>query len=746
MPMNKMLLYGCLSVLLTVSGTHAAVSFSADGGSYVTLEVNGTPVTFQLSYSSSNEPCFEGCDLGVFSRADGDTLRLSGFSAKTLEGGGMSVNLGALVHWTYPEGAPSTEGAVTNFTDDWIEVSENTIEIHYTTNLSENILAALPAGTYRLPCYLRAIGNFTDVVQNNGGSNYTAVFTVIDESAAESSNVTFTGDGNVVCHFSREVDAGYGNDVFVVGSEPALGSWYPVNGVKLHWTEGNNWTGSIALPAGRSIQYKYVIKTNAGAVFCDETNNRWETNANRFVQTPLLPYVPSTGKTMFYYSTWTNVLLQYQRNDSSFGHPVENTNWINVEMTRTGPGRTEGEYLYRADGFSKRGDLITFIPHGFLDGVEDWDHCPVTSGDYYSDADTFVLRDGDLYNYWPPESYAASTIVTQWVASSFEPAVSSRYIRVYLPRNYSLNTWKKYPVLYMHDGQNVFQPGGIYGSWNAENVADDTIALALMRETIIVAIDNTASRSREFIPPMDDEGAGQGFADQYRNFIVRDVKTWLDANYRTLPDPENSVMIGSSYGGVVSTYIGLTTNVFSKIGPMSPAYHGCPNFVDQVIDAGDSAGLRIYTDMGTGAGDVTDVALYWDVYNLFQIDGYVNNDTLKSVIACGADHNEAAWNARLHVPFRFLLNLKDEPNELEQNLYPPVATGAVAEDGVAVSFRSMKGRRYLLQRSESLFTPVWNNVATGSVEEMLFNKEILTDHPDGPGTWYYRIRCAAWPE
>lgn len=745
--MRKIMLNGILamSCILGVSTAFGTATFYSDGGAFITLSINGNPTTFQMTYSSQNQPKFDGCDLGVFSRADGDTLVLTGFANKTLENSGTSVSLGRLAHWCYPEGAPSTAGAVTNISDSWMLV-ETYVEIHYTTNLSEDILAGLPAGHYKMACFAQADGNFDPIYANNGGSNFVASFTIIDESAAESSNIVFTGDGQVTYHFSHVVDAGYGSDVFVVGNHPALGYWYPVNGVKLHWSDGNNWTGSIALPAGNSIEYKYVIKTNAGASFCDAANNVWETNANHFITVSPLPETPSIGKTMFYYSTWTNAYLLYQTDYNSFGQTVENTNWSNVELTRIGAGRTAGEYLYRLDGFSRRGEALIFIPHGYKNGSEEWDHSPITSGNYESDIDTFVLQDGYLYNYWPAATWSASMMETQLVASSYEPAVSSRYIRVYLPRNYSQNTWKKYPVLYMHDGQNVFQPGGIYGCWNAESVADAMIGSGRMRETIIVAVDNTESRSREFIPPTDNEGAGTGFADQYRNFLVNDVKAYVDTNYRTLSDPEHTVMMGSSYGGVVSTYIGLTTNVFSKIGPMSPAYTGATNFVAQGIDAGDTSGLRIYTDMGTGTYDVDEIAIYWDVYNMFQIDGYVNNDTLKSVIACGADHNEAAWNARLYVPFCFLLNPKDEPNLIEQELHPPEAEGSVSNDGFEITFRSMKGRQYILQRSGSLLTPVWSNVSTGTVEEMQFRKDTLTDNPAGIGVWYYRVKCASWPE
>ena len=742
--MKKRLLSGVFGILMIATASFGAAVFSGDGGTFLTLSINGTPTTFQMTYSSQNEPIFNGCNLGVFSRADGDTLVLTGFANKTQEDMGTSVSLGRLAHWSYPEGSPSTVGAVTNISDNWRQV-EQYVEVHYATNLSENLLAGLPAGRYKLACFAQADGNFNPIFENNNGSNFVASFTLIDESAARGSNVVFTDNGQVTFGFSCVMDAGYGSDVFVVGNHPALGYWYPVNGVKLHWTDGNVWTGQVALPCGNSYQYKYVIKTNAGASFCDAGNNTWETNANRFASTSLLPEAPSSGKTMLYYSTWTNAFLLFQRDYSSFGQVVENTNWSNVELTRIGAGRTGGEYLYRLDGFSQRGEALTFIPHGFKNGAEEWDHSQVSGGNYYTDLDTFVLQDGYLYNYWPPATYSAGTIETQLVASSYEPAVSSRCIRVYLPRHYSQNTWKKYPVLYMHDGQNVFAPGGIYGCWNAENVADAMIGLGKMRETIIVAIDNTASRSREFIPPMDNEGAGTGFADQYRNFIVNDVKAYIDTNYRTLSDPANTVMIGSSYGGVVSTYIGLTTNVFSKIGPMSPAYGGCTNFVAQRMDAGDTFGLRIYTDMGTGAYDVDEVARYWDVCNMFQIDGYVNNDTLKSVIACGADHNEAAWNARLYVPFCFLLNLRDEPNLIEQELHPPEAAGSVSTNGFSISFRSMKGRQYILQRSQSLLTPVWSNVSTGSVEEMQFRSATLSDNPAGIGAWYYRVKCAAWP-
>lgn len=540
-----------------------------------------------------------------------------------------------------------------------------------------------------------------------------------------------TPHGKVIQSFTYTTNAGFGSELFVVGNHPDLGNWNPVLAKKLLWTSGNVWTGQVAIEAGHALEYKFIIRTNAWDSFCDSANAVWQDGSNLATNIPAGPSAPFSSRSIWYYSGWTNANLIWQSG--------LDTNWYSTAMTQVSTGRYAGEFLYHAEGIGAPGEKLAFVPSGSMDGVEDWDHSPATGGDYFTVLDAFVLQDGQIYNYWPPASVSVSRIIVTNCGSSF-PAIPGRTVQIYLPRGYDQNTWKKYPVLYMHDGQNVFQPGGMYGCWNAETNADYMISLGMMRETIIAAVDNTTNRILEYLPPGDeDEWGNPGIADQYANFLIHNVRPMVDYNYRTLNDRDNTAILGSSCGGIVSFYLGIETNVYGKIGPMSSATWIAPVFKGR-MDSNDTSGLRIYMDMGTGTGDFSAFEEHWETYDILLRDGYVPNETLRSEIGCGHAHSEWAWDARLPMAYEFLMNINDEPNLVLQRDYPPVAgEAALAGSVFSLSTPTLKGHRYTLERCGNIAGPSWTGVFTSAVESLLWTTRALTDPNAAGDSFFYRI-------
>jgi predicted alpha/beta superfamily hydrolase len=540
-----------------------------------------------------------------------------------------------------------------------------------------------------------------------------------------------------VLSFSVATNTGLGRSEFVVGSHSDVGNWSPSQAVKLYWTAGNVWTGHIAIQSGTTLEYKFVTRATTSGLYCSDANVEWMSGANLTSSVPAQPAAPYTGKTVYYHSGWTNAFLVYR----------VGTNWFSAEMSRAGAGRGAGEYLYRLGGIGEAGEDIEFIPGGYSGGVQYWDHAPYGGyGDsnYYTTLDVFFLQDGHVFNYWPPVTVSVSRIETTNVTSSWAPTIPSRNIRIYVPRGYDQNTWKRYPVLYMHDGQNVFQPGGVFGCWNGEQTADKEISQGRMRETIIVAVDNTSARNREYIPPDGDAGAGPGTGDQYADFLIHNVRPTVDTHYRTLNDRANTLTVGSSFGGLISTYLGLETNVFGMIGPMSPAYWPADAFVGR-IDSNNIKGVRIYTDMGTDESETSMWDPFWRVYDLFLADGYALNDDLRIAIGCGQQHNEAAWAARLPGAYDFLLNVWDEPNVLAQAEYPPAIETVTSE--WQFSFHSLRGRAYRLDRTPSLVGGSWSGVTTSAVENLPWSSRTLAD-TNAPAQFtngFYRLVVEPWP-
>ena len=234
-----------------------------------------------------------------------------------------------------------------------------------------------------------------------------------------------------------------------------------------------------------------------------------------------------------------------------------------------------------------------------------------------------------------------------------------RMVRVWLPPGYDTGR-ERYPVVYCHDGQNVFDPGGPFGSWSADRIAEEEMRAGRVRPAILVGIDNTPDRVREYLPPSDvvPEGrpaAGEkGRADLYARYLLEVVRPYVNQKFRTLSDQENTLALGSSMGGVVSHYLmEKHGDVFGAAGVFSPAYWASPKFFAGSFGKPKPSG-RIYLDMGTREG-----RSYWpDVLRIYQhwvSGGAVIFRDVWFQSGIGAEHNERAWRERLPAALRFLL-------------------------------------------------------------------------------------------
>lgn len=252
------------------------------------------------------------------------------------------------------------------------------------------------------------------------------------------------------------------------------------------------------------------------------------------------------------------------------------------------------------------------------------------------------------------------------LVESDDAAIPSREVRVWLPPGYD-EGGRRYPVIYFHDGQNVFRPGGPFGCWFAEDAATAEMAAGHMREAIIVAVDNNPAdggnaRVTEYQPPGDvnprSATKAGGACDRYADYLLKKVKPSVDAKFRTLPDAANTVAAGSSMGGLVSLWLGRETEAFGAVGVFSPAFWTSPNFAAAVIGGAKKDGLRIYMDMGTREkgntrGDYWKDALV--VREALLRQGWVEGADLFWNPGEGDEHNEKAWAKRLPAALRFLL-------------------------------------------------------------------------------------------
>src|SRR5262249_9148503 len=140
--------------------------------------------------------------------------------------------------------------------------------------------------------------------------------------------------------------------------------------------------------------------------------------------------------------------------------------------------------------------------------------------------------------------------------------------------SYRENALKRYPVLYMHDGQNLFEAAtSAFGTeWQVDENIDAAVAAGRMDEVIAVGVHNTANRIWEDTPGCDATYGGGG-AEVYERFLIDTVKPFIDQSFRTLPDKDNTAVMGSSLGGLLSFYLARRNpTVFAKAGCMSSSF------------------------------------------------------------------------------------------------------------------------------------------------------------------------------
>jgi predicted alpha/beta superfamily hydrolase len=230
---------------------------------------------------------------------------------------------------------------------------------------------------------------------------------------------------------------------------------------------------------------------------------------------------------------------------------------------------------------------------------------------------------------------------------------NSRDLLVYLPSSYD-DGQQRYPVLYMHDGQNLFDPATSFaGEWEVDQTLEAASGEGL--EVIIVAVPNMGpERSNEYSPFLDPKNGG-GKGELYLRFLVETVKPIIDADFRTLADRANTGIAGSSMGGLISLYAFFRyRHVFGFAGVMSASLWFADRAVLQWVERQPFAGGRIYIDVGMREGQKTleDVMRLRDV---LEAKGYRNLDDLLCVVDTAGDHSERAWARRLKRKLHFLL-------------------------------------------------------------------------------------------
>lgn len=199
-----------------------------------------------------------------------------------------------------------------------------------------------------------------------------------------------------------------------------------------------------------------------------------------------------------------------------------------------------------------------------------------------------------------PKPYTASANVYLVDSAFFIPELNAkRRIWIYLPASYNSTKGKTYPVLYMHDGQNIFnERTAAFGEWGVDECLD-TLQKKLNKECIVVGIANgDSARMREY-NPYDNTQYGKEEGKEYADFLAKTLKPFIDKNYRTIPDAKHTFIAGSSMGGLISMYAIIKyPDVFGSAGIFSPSFWLAPQIYTDVQAAKLPNTARIFLYAG----------------------------------------------------------------------------------------------------------------------------------------------------
>ncbi|HEV7667410.1 MAG TPA: alpha/beta hydrolase-fold protein [Thermoanaerobaculia bacterium] len=263
----------------------------------------------------------------------------------------------------------------------------------------------------------------------------------------------------------------------------------------------------------------------------------------------------------------------------------------------------------------------------------------------------------------PPEPIELSRVGTIRRHPAFPSHfVAPREVQVYLPPSYDQAPRRRYPVLYLHDGQSVFDGADQGMEWQVDETAEALISKGRIEPVIIVAVHNTEARMDEYGPTpvdwKDDDGTVRrigGKADRYGRFLIEELKPFIDRTYRTKSGPGDTAIGGASLGGLVSLWLALDhPKTFGAALAVSPAAPWDNELLARKISAlPKKPRLRVYADVGSKEGDDF-VAAILRLRDTLQKKGWKMGADLAFIEQEGGQHEELSWASRVEGMLLFL--------------------------------------------------------------------------------------------
>lgn len=319
--------------------------------------------------------------------------------------------------------------------------------------------------------------------------------------------------------------------------------------------------------------------------------------------------------------------FRFQKNDSGHYHLSMHLEKGNYEYKITRGGWDKAECLAGGKPTANR-SLKVEQDNNFAIDIAEW-------------TDRFPAK--------PKQSTASRNVSVMSKTFLIPQLKRTRRIWIYLPAGYTKNSRTRYPVLYMQDGQNVFDDATAYsGEWGVDEYLDSA-----KKKCIVVAIDHGDNKRLNEYNPYDNERFGKGEGDKYVDFLVKTLKPYIDKRYRTQPAKQSTFIAGSSMGGLISLYAVLKyPQVYGGAGIFSPAFWiAGAKIYETIKKKGAGVNSLIYFYGGKKEGDT----MVPDMLKAFDALSAVSKSRMTTVIRDEGQHNEANWRREFPLAFEWMV-------------------------------------------------------------------------------------------
>jgi len=283
-----------------------------------------------------------------------------------------------------------------------------------------------------------------------------------------------------------------------------------------------------------------------------------------------------------------------------------------------------------------------------------WNTEALTQNNHIPDNYSAIIKNDSTIRHnissWKDEYTLESKITggVEYYRDFYSPQLdNNRDLIVWLPPSYSINTQQRYPVLYLHDGQNVFDPTTSYlgVDWQLDETATKLIENGKMKEIIMVGINNTNERTAEYSPMQNGK--------KYSRFLIETLKPMIDSTYHTLANSRNTAVMGSSMGGIISFHLVWEhSDIFSMAACLSPAFLIDNNeIVKRIKKSKKQKPVKLVILNGSNGLETELQPAITEMMNVLKLKNY---DNLIYKVFDGAEHNEAAWAKQVEIPLLYL--------------------------------------------------------------------------------------------